>query len=305
MNISVFIKPKYNLNTSTKIEKKFEKFDGIIKGFNSESFDKNSSMFMFYGESGSGKTYSMKSLLNSFPFTFPLKTNAFEIYNNQYYDITFKRVRIYDLNSLTNTFLDDREKLREFLHRIQNSRISKQTQANLKSSRGFLIISIYDKNKNPFVFVDLAGNESQINNESSFINKSLLYLRDVVRAIHEKQNYVPFRRSKLTFVLSTFLEKIQRINIICTIIPTNFKGTNQTLEYAASMKNIKIKILQKKTLSFDDIIHYETFKNRIEILEKKIIFDLKNDSDNTNLLSLFKEVLASKQKVITYLQKQF
>jgi kinesin family protein 2/24 len=99
--------------------------------------------------------------------------------------------------------------------------------------------------------VDLAGSEraqdTQSNNrqrriEGAEINKSLLALKECVRAIDMKSQHVPFRASKLTMVLrDSFLSEggISKIVMIACISPGSSSAdhTLNTLRYAQRLKS--------------------------------------------------------------------
>jgi kinesin family protein 2/24 len=89
------------------------------------------------------------------------------------------------------------------------------TAANDTSSRSHAVCLIKIRNSasttiGKFLLVDLAGSEraadTQSNNrqrrlEGAEINKSLLALKECIRALDSKSSHVPFRASKLTMVL--------------------------------------------------------------------------------------------------------
>lgn len=102
------------------------------------------------------------------------------------------------------------------------------------------------------LLVDLAGSERaadcQSNNrqrrlEGAEINKSLLALKECIRALDAKSNHIPFRASKLTMVLrDSFLsEKQSKIVMIACINPgsTSTDHTINTLRYAERLKQEK------------------------------------------------------------------
>jgi len=97
------------------------------------------------------------------------------------------------------------------------------------------------------VFVDLAGNEwakesksirgdakAQMD-ERKEINKSLLSLKECVRALHDRKEFVPYRNSKLTMVLRPYLKGIHSTAIMIANISSSqaqvAKAYN-TLSYA-------------------------------------------------------------------------
>jgi kinesin family protein 2/24 len=99
------------------------------------------------------------------------------------------------------------------------------------------------------LLVDLAGSEraqdTQSNNrqrriEGAEINKSLLALKECIRAIDAKSSHVPFRASKLTMVLrDSFLSSETKIVMIACISPgsTSADHTLNTLRYAQRLKS--------------------------------------------------------------------
>lgn len=100
--------------------------------------------------------------------------------------------------------------------------------------------------------VDLAGSERaadcQSNNrvrrlEGAEINKSLLALKECIRALDNKSNHVPFRASKLTMVLrDSFLSSMQsKIVMIACLNPGSSSSdhTINTMRYAERLKENK------------------------------------------------------------------
>jgi kinesin family protein 2/24 len=99
------------------------------------------------------------------------------------------------------------------------------------------------------LLVDLAGSEraqdTQSNNrnrrmEGAEINKSLLALKECIRALDDGKSHVPFRASKLTMVLrDSFLNKTSsKIVMIACINPGSSSSdhTLNTLRYADRLK---------------------------------------------------------------------
>ena len=96
-----------------------------------------------------------------------------------------------------------------------NSRTVGVTGANADSSRshGIIQIKIKDSNMKDYgkiSFIDLAGSERaadtiDVNKQTKFdgaeINKSLLALKECIRALDQDKKHTPFRGSKLTLVL--------------------------------------------------------------------------------------------------------
>ncbi|KAI0563159.1 Kinesin [Gracilaria domingensis] len=100
-------------------------------------------------------------------------------------------------------------------------------------------------------FIDLAGSErgsdtanstKQTRMEGAEINKSLLALKECIRAMDKKKDHTPFRGSKLTQVLkASFIGKNCKTVMIANISPAsaNVEHTLNTLRYSDRVKEIK------------------------------------------------------------------
>uniref|UniRef100_A0A0K0DLI6 Kinesin-like protein n=1 Tax=Angiostrongylus cantonensis TaxID=6313 RepID=A0A0K0DLI6_ANGCA len=128
------------------------------------------------------------------------------------------------------------------------------TSANSNSSRShavFQIILRKDKKLwGKFSLIDLAGNErgqdtgnsdKQTRHEGAEINKSLLALKECIRAMAKNSQHVPFRTSKLTLVLrDSFIGEKARTCMIAMISPgmSSCEHTINTLRYADRVKEL-------------------------------------------------------------------
>lgn len=138
-----------------------------------------------------------------------------------------------------------------------NLRTSGQTAANSNSSRSHAIFSLTlrvqasPKVHGKFSFIDLAGNERgadtvsenrRTRSESSEINKSLLSLKECIRALGRKR-HLPYRGSVLTKVLrDSFVGKNIRTCMIAMIAPgmASCEHTLNTLRYAHRVKELAV-----------------------------------------------------------------
>ncbi|KAF3849247.1 hypothetical protein F7725_015744 [Dissostichus mawsoni] len=140
---------------------------------------------------------------------------------------------------------------------IGNScRTSGQTSANAHSSRSHAVFQIIlrrrGKMHGKFSLIDLAGNERgadtssadrQTRLEGAEINKSLLALKECIRALGRNKPHTPFRASKLTQVLrDSFIGENSRTCMIATISPgmASCENTLNTLRYANRVKEFGI-----------------------------------------------------------------
>jgi len=127
------------------------------------------------------------------------------------------------------------------------------TGANVDSSRshGILQITMRDNRKSmgKISFIDLAGSERgadtinqdrQTRMDGAEINKSLLALKECIRALDQDKKHTPFRGSKLTLVLKdSFIGNCKTL-MIANVSPTASccEHTLNTLRYADRVKEL-------------------------------------------------------------------
>ncbi|XP_003131655.1 kinesin-like protein KIF2B [Sus scrofa] len=135
-------------------------------------------------------------------------------------------------------------------------RTSGQTSVNAHSSRSHAVFQIILKSRGKlhgkFSLVDLAGNERGVDTakanrkrqlEGAEINKSLLALKECIRALGQNKSHTPFRASKLTQVLrDSFIGQNSSTCMIATISPgmASCENTLNTLRYANRVKEITL-----------------------------------------------------------------
>ncbi len=128
------------------------------------------------------------------------------------------------------------------------------TGANVDSSRshGILQISMRDGKGRTFSkisFIDLAGSErgadtlnqdKQTRLDGAEINKSLLALKECIRALDQDKKHTPFRGSKLTLVLKDSFMGNCRTLMIANVSPSAgcCEHTLNTLRYADRVKEL-------------------------------------------------------------------
>ncbi|XP_032932127.1 kinesin-like protein KIF2A isoform X1 [Catharus ustulatus] len=189
----------------------------------------------------------------------------FEIYSGKVFDLLNRKtklrvledgkqqVQVVGLQEREVKCVEDVLKLIE----IGNScRTSGQTSANAHSSRSHAVFQIILRRKGKlhgkFSLIDLAGNERgadtssadrQTRLEGAEINKSLLALKECIRALGRNKPHTPFRASKLTQVLrDSFIGENSRTCMIATISPgiASCENTLNTLRYANRVKEFGI-----------------------------------------------------------------
>ncbi|ROI46624.1 Kinesin-like protein KIF2A [Anabarilius grahami] len=202
-------------------------------------FDRGMATCFAYGQTGSGKTHVF-DLLNR-----KAKLRVLEDGKQQ--------VQVVGLQEREVKCTEDVLKLIE----MGNScRTSGQTSANAHSSRSHAVFQIILRRKGKmhgkFSLIDLAGNERgadtssadrQTRLEGAEINKSLLALKECIRALGRNKPHTPFRASKLTQVLrDSFIGENSRTCMIATISPgmASCENTLNTLRYANRVKEFGI-----------------------------------------------------------------
>ena len=149
------------------------------------------------------------------------------------------------------------EELLKLYENAMNYRTISATPLNPTSSRGHVILAILLDSYNPITkkstvnklsFIDLAGSErigktnathNQLK-ESQHIGKSLSALGDVINALSEKQQFIPYRNNKLTQLMQDSLGGNGKTLMFVTFSPADSQvdETTSTLFFAAKMKKV-------------------------------------------------------------------
>ncbi|KAG5632966.1 hypothetical protein H5410_004683, partial [Solanum commersonii] len=229
-------------------------------------FQRTKATCFAYGQTGSGKTYTMQ----------PLPHRAAEdlmrllhqpVYRSQKFKLWLSFFEIYGGNSVSGKTTDCE---RIYIVRGNAARSTGSTGANEESSRSHAILQLVVKKHNEvkdsrrnndgndskggkvigkISFIDLAGsergadttdNDRQTRIEGAEINKSLLALKECIRALDNDQIHIPFRGSKLTEVLRDSFVGNSRTVMISCISPNagSCEHTLNTLRYADRVKSL-------------------------------------------------------------------
>lgn len=190
----------------------------------------------------------------------------FEIYSGKVFDLLNDKAKLRVLEDahqqvqivgLREEAVESVENVLALINTGNTIRTSGQTSANNHSSRShavFQIILKHDRKhksvKGKFSLIDLAGNERgadtssanrQTRMEGAEINKSLLALKECIRALGRKGAHLPFRASKLTQVLrDSFIGENSRTCMIAMISPgmQSCEHSLNTLRYADRVKEL-------------------------------------------------------------------
>lgn len=167
------------------------------------------------------------------------------------------------MNNCVDHYVSDKNSLIDLFEVAKKNRSIGATMSNEKSSRSHLVltlkikmenISIKETREGIFNFVDLAGSE-RLNfskaegerlKETQNINKSLSALGNVITAMARKEQHVPFRDSKLTFLLKEYLQGNARILMFINIAieKKHYNETLCSLRFASKVSECKFGPIQ-------------------------------------------------------------
>ncbi|XP_007890331.1 kinesin-like protein KIF2A isoform X9 [Callorhinchus milii] len=189
----------------------------------------------------------------------------FEIYSGKVFDLLNRKSKLRVLEDgkqqvqvvgLSEREVKCTEDVLKLIEAGNSCRTSGQTSANAHSSRSHAVFQIILRKKGKmhgkFSLIDLAGNERgadtssadrQTRLEGAEINKSLLALKECIRALGRNKPHTPFRASKLTQVLrDSFIGENSRTCMIATISPgmSSCENTLNTLRYANRVKELTV-----------------------------------------------------------------
>jgi len=188
----------------------------------------------------------------------------FEIYGDKLYDLLQRRKELQcredrkqqvNIVGLTVKNCTNEGQLLDTIHEGSQIRATGVTGANSQSSRSHAVLSIElrvretDRPHGRFSFIDLAGSErgadtmqntKQTRREGAEINKSLLALKECIRALDMRHAHKPFRQSMLTRVLKeSFIGNAYTL-MIANVSPSSgsSEDTLNSLRYADRVKDL-------------------------------------------------------------------
>ncbi|XP_073401045.1 kinesin-like protein KIF2C [Dendrobates tinctorius] len=187
----------------------------------------------------------------------------FEIYNGKVFDLLNKKAKLRVLEDgkqevqvvgLVEKEVTCAEDVFKMIEIGSACRTSGQTFANSSSSRSHACLQIILRRRGrlhgKFSLVDLAGNERGADTssadrttrmEGAEINRSLLALKECIRALGQNKAHTPFRESKLTQILrDSFIGENSRTCMIAMLSPgfNSCEYTLNTLRYADRVKEL-------------------------------------------------------------------
>uniref|UniRef100_A0A670Z2Q5 Kinesin-like protein n=1 Tax=Pseudonaja textilis TaxID=8673 RepID=A0A670Z2Q5_PSETE len=191
-----------------------------------------------YGQTGSGKTYTMEGVpgnpginqralralqqemeaKKAQSWTFSVHLTMVEIYN----EAIRRELHLSATAPLSNSV---HLYLSQILQLGKRNRTTFSTHMNAHSSRSHALLTLTLTGK--LNLVDLAGSErvwksgaqGERLKEAQSINRSLLALGEVIQALRTKQAHVPFRNSRLTYLLQDSLGKGSKTVMMVQICP--------------------------------------------------------------------------------------
>jgi len=266
-------------NAFNENETSDELFECSLKPVLHEIFEEGFVTLFAYGQTGSGKTYTMKGIQEisvseiykihdeRHP-TSRIFVSFYEIYGGRCFDLLANKNKVQILEDKNNNVviqgLYEKEVYSEndLLSSIEfafDQRTTHTTTSNDTSSRSHAVCQILIKSadnslKGKLIVVDLAGSEraqdTQSNNrqrrlEGAEINKSLLALKECIRAMDNSSTHIPFRASKLTLsIRDSFLSKDfnNRVIMFACLCPGSSSADHSlnTLRYADRLKGKKL-----------------------------------------------------------------
>lgn len=229
---------------------------------------------MFGTETSPGIVYRSGShILRNVGKDFTVTFSMIQIYNEKIFDMLqdvkltnplyLRQDPIFGMyvQGLTEYVVDDPQDVNELVKRGHVNRMTRDTHLSINSSRSHCICQFSLESNSPnnegnikrakVNLIDLAGSERMLNatvfksqvEEMKIINKSLSTLGNVISILASKNSkFVPYRDSKLTFLLKDSLQGKTGITFIATISPTieTAEESIQTLRFAKKAKEVSI-----------------------------------------------------------------
>ncbi|VDN05365.1 unnamed protein product [Thelazia callipaeda] len=201
-----------------------------------------------------------------------------------------KEVQVVGLQEIV---VNDESDVLDLIRKGSALRTAGTTSANPNSSRSHAVFQIILRRIwGKFSLIDLAGNERGVDTvntdrqtrmESAEINKSLLALKECIRAMGRNSAHIPFRASKLTLVLrDSFIGSKAKTCMIAMISPgmSCCEHTLNTLRYADRVKELGADESSNAPLEDEHLMlknigeNYNLLKSKNNLLISLSILDL-------------------------------
>ncbi|KAK5642302.1 hypothetical protein RI129_008469 [Pyrocoelia pectoralis] len=270
-----------------------------------------------------------------------ISASFFEIYSGKVFDLLANKAKLSVLEDakqqiqivgLTEKLVQSPNEVLQLISKGNVARTFGQTAANTYSSRSHAIFQIIlrPSNRKNTVFgklslIDLAGNERGVDTastdrhtrmEGAEINKSLLALKECIRALSLKQSHLPFRMSKLTQVLKdSFVGTNSRTCMIAMISPgvSSCEHSLNTLRYANRVKelvagdlptNREDPIVDDRTIS-EDLANFHQVVSELQIAEDKMVKNHQDLITQLNTVTKKGQSLLKMSNIVDYDQEQY
>mmetsp|Transcript_14692 Transcript_14692/g.40857 ORF Transcript_14692/g.40857 Transcript_14692/m.40857 type:complete len:1338 (-) Transcript_14692:2287-6300(-) len=236
-----------------------------------------------------------------------------------------------EVPNLTKEPVNSIEDVFELLAKGNKNRAVASTSLNQTSSRSHMVLWVdvtsgyegQDGNKGTLFLVDLAGSErvkrSEVEGEqmkeAGHINKSLSALGNVMEALDRKASHIPYRDSKLTYLLQDSLGGNSRTMMIVAVTPIDlaYDESIHALQFAtrvrrinlgAAQRNVTSKNLEETVKTLTDEMKKITrqkqkTESQLNILKK----DNNRIQDKLSNLSAARKAQASDSKTLEVLRK--
>ncbi|KAI8125882.1 hypothetical protein FF38_07584 [Lucilia cuprina] len=260
---------------------------------------------------------------------FLLRVGYIEIYNEKIYDLLNKKnqdLKIHETSTgivsvnCEECIIRSEDDLLNHLNKGGKERTVGETNMNERSSRSHAIFRIIIESRkmdrteeddaviqSVINLVDLAGSERADQTgargtrlkEGGHINKSLLFLSNVIKRLSENEDdkYVSFRDSKLTRILQASLGGNALTAIICTIKPNAVEETHSTLNFALRAKAIKNKPQVNEIIS--DATMMKRLEHEIKVLKTRLEEEQRKNESQIKVRQLEQRIKDEDLKIIS------
>lgn len=204
---------------------------------------------------------------------YTLSASFLEIYNEILFDLLSNESKDLDIrmvsaktptdifvSNLTEVEVRNEDELHKLMQMAKSNRATAATIGNERSSRSHAVTQLRligehnaknEKCIGTINLIDLAGSESPKTSvrmdETKKINKSLSELTNVIMALLQKQEHIPYRNSKLTHLLMPSLGGNSKTLMFVNVSPFQdcFVESVKSLRFAASVNMCKLNKAKK------------------------------------------------------------